>query len=197
MIRTGHNITLSVQIKIKKHGVTPARLYLICKSFRAATRLAFFWEYFVRLNEKCVFSFGSKGPRDAPEQLNWQVIQLHQQNRWCEIERNRQFCLTKYVFPHVSYSSCLFFALFCFLFHLVCRDQDGNMSDIPQIWSSSKENIHQTKVSEGKHFPGLCEEGITCNIYTVKCLQTTRHCYTCCYVLILTLSQLLTTFKPR
>lgn len=114
-----------------------------------------------------------------------------------EMERNRQFCLTKYVFPHVSYSSCLYFVLFYFLFHLVCRDQDGNMSDIPQIWSSSKENIHQTRVSEGKHFPGLCEEGITCNIYTVKCLQTTRHCYTCCYVLILTLSQLLTTFKPR
>lgn len=50
-----------------------------------------------------------------------------------EIEKNRQFCLTKYVFPHVSYSSCLYFVLFYFLFHLVCRDQDGNMSDIPQI----------------------------------------------------------------
>lgn len=123
MIRTGHNITLSVQIKIKKHGVTPARLYLICKSFRAATRLAFFWEYFVRLNEKCVFSFGSEGPRDAPEQLNWQVIQLHQQNRWCEIERNRQFCLTKYVFPHVSYSSCLFFVILFFISSCVSRSR--------------------------------------------------------------------------
>lgn len=152
MIRTGHNITLSVQIKIKKHGVTPARLYLICKSFRAATRLAFFWEYFVRLNEKCVFSFGSKGPRDAPEQLNWQVI-LHQQNRWCSLWKRWRgtvsFVFTKYVFPHVSYSSRLLFVLFYFYFHRVCRDQDGNMIDIPQICWSSRENISPTRVSEG------------------------------------------------